>query len=54
MVALSIAFGLNAASALKAIALDLRWWILSMGKRPAQEVRHCGVQSQVLAAYNLP
>ena len=39
-VALSIAFGLNVASALKAIALDLRWWILSLEKRPSREVRH--------------
>ncbi|KAI4267746.1 MAG: hypothetical protein L6R35_006827, partial [Caloplaca aegaea] len=36
-VALSIALGLNVASALKAIALDLRWWILSIEKRPSQE-----------------
>lgn len=38
-VALSIAFGLNIASALKAIALDLRWWVLSMRKRSSREVR---------------
>ena len=37
-VALSIALGLNVASALKTIALDLRWWFLSMGKRPSREV----------------
>ncbi len=37
-VALSIAFGLNIASALKTVALDLRWWILSIGKRPSKEV----------------
>jgi len=38
-VALSIAFGLNIASSLKEIALNLRWWILGYGRRPAQEVR---------------
>lgn len=37
-VALSIALGLNIASALKANALDLRWWILSKRKRSSQEV----------------
>ena len=38
-IALSIAFGLNIASSLKENALDLRWWILSRKRRPAQEVR---------------
>ena len=38
-VALSIAFGLNIASSLKAIALDLRWWVLSMKRRSSREVR---------------
>lgn len=38
-VGLSIAFGLNIASSLKGIALDLRWWVLSTRKRPSQEVR---------------
>jgi hypothetical protein len=37
-VALSIALGLNIASSLKSIALDLRWWILSKRRRPSQEV----------------
>lgn len=37
-VALSIAFGLNIASSLKAIALDLRWWVLSIKRRSSQEV----------------
>ena len=37
-IALSIGLGLNIASALKANALDLRWWILSFEKRPSQEV----------------
>lgn len=38
-IGISIAFGLNIASALKANALDLRWWILSFEKRPSEEVR---------------
>lgn len=38
-IALSIAFGLNVASALKAVALNLRWWVLSMKKRTSREVR---------------
>ena len=42
-VALSIAFGLNIASSLKAVALDLRWWVLSMKRRSSQEV--CVVES---------
>src|SRR5271170_6989630 len=33
-IALSIAFGLNIADALKGIALNLRWWFLSRKKRP--------------------
>ncbi|KAL8916717.1 MAG: hypothetical protein Q9208_008364 [Pyrenodesmia sp. 3 TL-2023] len=42
-VALSIALGLNVASALKAIALDLRWWILSIEKRPSKELVQIGI-----------
>lgn len=38
-IGLSIAFGMSIASSLKGVALDLRWWILSTGKRPSQEVR---------------
>jgi len=38
-VALSIAFGLNIVSSLKAIVLDLRWWILSIERRSLREVR---------------
>lgn len=41
-IGLSIAFGLNIASSLKGIALDLRWWILSAKKRPSREVRCTG------------
>jgi hypothetical protein len=40
IVGFSIAFGLNIASALKAVAMDLRWWVLSMKRRPSKEVRH--------------
>ena len=39
MVTLSIAFGLNIASALKAFVLDLQWWVLSIKKRSSREVR---------------
>ena len=38
-VALSIAFGLNIASSLKGVALNARWWILSMKRRTSSEVR---------------
>jgi hypothetical protein len=37
-VALSIALGLNIASSLKSIALDLRWWVLGKRRRPSKEV----------------
>lgn len=40
-IGLSLAYGLNIASALQAIALDLRWWILSKKRRPSQEVPSC-------------
>lgn len=49
-VALSIAFGLNIVSSLKAIMLDLRWWILSIERRPLREVRF---MSQDIYAPNL-
>jgi len=35
---LSICLGLNIASSLKAMAIELRWWILSRRKRPLHEV----------------
>lgn len=35
---LSLALGLNIASSLRAIYLNLRWWILTIEKRPAREV----------------
>jgi hypothetical protein len=38
VVGLGIAFGLNIASGLKGIALDLRWWILNRRKRLSHEV----------------
>lgn len=38
IVGLGIAFGLNVASGLKGIALDLRWWILNSRKRSGHEV----------------
>jgi hypothetical protein len=39
---LSIAFGMNVASGLKGIAVDLRWWVLSIKKRSSLEVRSIG------------
>lgn len=50
-IGLSLAYGLNIASALQAIALDLRWWILSKKRRPSQEVEkilHCDSLTQLL------
>lgn len=50
-VALSIAFGLNIVSSLKAIVLDLRWWILSIERRPLREVNiilHCDSMTELL------
>ena len=38
IVALSLALGLNIASALKETAIHMRWWFLSMKKRPFKEV----------------
>jgi hypothetical protein len=38
IVGLGIVFGLNVASGLKSIALDLRWWILNSRKRSGHEV----------------
>jgi hypothetical protein len=35
---LSMALGISLASSFKAIALDLRWFILSRNKRPIEEV----------------
>lgn len=35
---LSLALGLNVASSLRAVSLNLRWWILTIEKRPAREV----------------
>jgi hypothetical protein len=40
IIGLSIGLGLNIASALKAAALDLRWWILTRKRRSAKEVCH--------------
>lgn len=34
----SIALGLNIASSLKAMAVDFRWWLLSLHERPLKEV----------------
>ncbi len=38
---LSMALGISLASSFKAIALNLRWYILSLKKRPVEEVRYC-------------
>jgi hypothetical protein len=35
---LSIALGLNVQRSLKALAIDMRWWILSGKARPLREV----------------
>lgn len=51
IVGISIAFGLNIASSLKAIALDLRWWVLGMKKRASEEVDlilHCDSMTDLL------
>ncbi|KAH6668242.1 hypothetical protein B0J14DRAFT_157821 [Halenospora varia] len=47
---LSIALGLSISSGLKAMALEVRWWILSHQKRSLREVDlilHSGSPSQV-------
>ncbi|CAO2648686.1 Nn.00g079530.m01.CDS01 [Neocucurbitaria sp. VM-36] len=43
VVALSMVFGLNIASGLKGIALDLRWWILDARKRSDRELVQTGI-----------
>lgn len=52
-VAISIAFGLNIASSLKEVALNLRWWILGSKRRPAQEVRILCSLDELLVAGGL-
>lgn len=39
IVGISIALSLNIASSLKAVALDLRWWVLSIKRRASKEVQ---------------
>src|SRR5271156_3272099 len=38
VVGLSLALGMNLASSLKQMAVDIRWWVLSLGKRNLREV----------------
>ena len=46
-IALSIAFGLNIASSLKAVALDLRWWIVDLRQRSSRQTSFPEVSSGV-------
>ena len=38
VIALSLALGMNLASSLKEMAVDIRWWILSLDRRKLREV----------------
>lgn len=52
-IVLSIAFGLNIASSLKDIVLNIRWWILSRRRRPSEEVRMLCSLLRLVAANGL-
>ena len=53
-VALSIAFGLNIASSLKEIALDLRWWFLDLRRRSSTQTSFPEVSSGAIVVYCSP